>query len=245
MKLCGRIETVTDLSDVERDQMFSLMETYYANMTREEFDADLDQKQWAIVLKDPVSGNVQGFSTQVLLDVSANGQPFRALFSGDTIVARKYWASNPLAREWGRFALTLIDRYPETPLYWFLIAKGYKTYRFLPLFFHEFYPRHDLPTPQWAWQTIDTIGATLYPEAYDPVTGIVCAGHSSCHLRPQVADISPERLRDADVKFFDERNPGHAHGDELCCLAPLTRENFTASAYRVIGTNYVTSEAPS
>jgi hypothetical protein len=37
------------------------------------------------------------------------------------------------------------------------------------------------------------------------------------------------------VRFFIERNPGHARGDELCCLAPLTRENFTRAAYRTIG----------
>jgi hypothetical protein len=46
---------------------------------------------------------------------------------------------------------------------------------------------------------------------------------------------SPDRLRDPFVRFFVERNPGHARGDALCCLAPLTRANFTPAAYRVIG----------
>ena len=52
---------------------------------------------------------------------------------------------------------------------------------------------------------------------------------------PEVADVTPERLRDPHVAFFVRRNPGHARGDELCCLAPLTRANFTPAAYRVIG----------
>ena len=42
-----------------------------------------------------------------------------------------------------------------------------------------------------------------------------------------------ERLRDPHVRFFHGRNPDHARGDELCCLAPLTRANFTPAAYRV------------
>jgi len=44
------------------------------------------------------------------------------------------------------------------------------------------------------------------------------------------------------VRFFVERNPGHACGDELCCLAPLTRANFTPAAHRVIGPEPVSVE---
>jgi hypothetical protein len=54
-------------------------------------------------------------------------------------------------------------------------------------------------------------------------------------LREGVAEVTPARLRDPFVRFFHERNPGHVRGEELCCLAPLTRENFTPAAYRVIG----------
>ena len=55
------------------------------------------------------------------------------------------------------------------------------------------------------------------------------------YLRDDIAPITAERLTDPHVRFFVERNSGHAQGDELCCLAPLTRANFTPAAYRVIG----------
>ena len=42
---------------------------------------------------------------------------------------------------------------------------------------------------------------------------------------------------------FRQRNPGHERGDELCCLAPLTRANFTPAAYRVIGPEPVALES--
>ncbi len=64
---------------------------------------------------------------------------------------------------------------------------------------------------------------------------MVRAGPGKDRLRPDVAEVTPERLRDPHVSFFVRRNPGHARGDELCCLAPLTRANFTPAAYRVIG----------
>ena len=64
---------------------------------------------------------------------------------------------------------------------------------------------------------------------------MIRATAGQCSLRAGLADITPERMADRDVRYFQERNPGHARGDELCCLAPLTRANFTRAAYRVIG----------
>jgi hypothetical protein len=39
-------------------------------------------------------------------------------------------------------------------------------------------------------------------------------------------------LRDPAVGFFVEKNPRHELGDELCCIAPLTRKNFSVAAER-------------
>jgi hypothetical protein len=128
-----------------------------------------------------------------------------------------------------------MDAFPEAELYWFLISKGYKTYRFLPVFFHEFYPRPEAAMPAWAKAIVDALGRFKYPTSYDPVTGVVQAGPATDRLRDGIADITLERLRDPAVRFFAARNPGFARGDELCCLAALTRANFTPAAYRVLG----------
>ncbi len=245
MTLNGEVVRVADITDCQRSQMFSLMETYYEHMDRSAFELDLDEKHWVILLQDPTHGVVRGFSTQMMLDVSVDGWPVRALFSGDTIIDREHWARNPLAQVWGQFALSLIDADPSAHLYWFLIAKGYKTYRFLPVFFHEFYPRHDGPTPAWASDVIDALGRHKYPTTYYPGAGIVRADHFGCRLRPHVAEITERRLQDPHVRFFSETNPGHACGNELCCIALLTRENFTSAAYRVIGASQLRSKVAS
>jgi hypothetical protein len=129
-------------------------------------------------------------------------------------------------------ALELINRFPRGSLYWFLISKGYKTYRYLPLFFREYYPRHATPTPPWAKSVIDVLGRQKYPRAYDPTAGIIRAGSTACRLRRHVAAVTFAKLRDPAVSFFVETNPGHELGDELCCIAPLTRENFSNAAVR-------------
>src|SRR5436309_2239183 len=150
MALVGELVPTVRVTPAQRDAMFALMERHYENVHRARFDADLDEKDWVILLRDRGTGEIGGFSTQMLLDADVDGRPIKALFSGDTIVDRDRWGDSALSHVWGRLALALIDRAGETELYWFLISKGFRTYRFLPVFFHEFYPRHDRPTPGWA-----------------------------------------------------------------------------------------------
>lgn len=233
MSTTGRILAVDQLSKSTRDAMFALMTQYYDCVRRRDFDTDLAEKHWVIAMFDH-SGRVCGFSTQMLLEVPLAGRTVRALFSGDTIVDRQHWARNPLTGLWGRLSLALVDRYVSGPLYWFLISKGYKTYRFLPLFFREFYPRADRPTPPREQHLLGMLGQAKFPASFDPDAGIVRSQPDSCRLRTGVAELTPRHLADPDIRFFCERNPRHAQGDELCCLAPLSRENFTRPAWKAI-----------
>lgn len=243
MKLTGRLVRVIDVTEAEHAGMFSLMEAYYENVDRSTFQSHLAEKDWVILLEDPVHHLVRGFSTQMLLTVEVGQRPMRALFSGDTIVHKDYWAQNPLAHVWGNFALSLIDDHDGEPLVWFLTTKGYKTYRFLPVFFHEFYPRYDAVTPTWAAELIDMLARYKYPAGCDS-GGLLRWGHGGCRLRDGVAEVTEPRLHDPHVQYFAERNPDHALGDELCCIAPLKRENFTPAAYRVIGTDAAIAKVP-
>jgi hypothetical protein len=53
-------------------------------------------------------------------------------------------------------------------------------------------------------------------------------------LRDALAVVPDGKRRDAHVEFFLARNPGHAAGDELVCLAALGDENFTAAGARMV-----------
>ena len=96
---------------------------------------------------DARDGTVRGFSTQRVLAATVEGTRVRAIFSGDTVIDRAYWGEQELVRGWSRFAGAVRAEAPETPLFWFLISKGYRTYLYLPLFFARYFPRHDAPTP--------------------------------------------------------------------------------------------------
>ncbi len=235
MRPIGGLVRVADLTPSRRDEMFALMTAAYEHVDRATFAADLDEKDWVLQVVDEETQRLKGFSTQMLLRVEVEGRPVCALFSGDTIVDRDARGQWGLFQVSGWFVRSLIAAYPDEELYWFLISKGYKTYRFLPLFFHEFYPRHDEPTPPQFRRMIDALGDCKFGDAYDRAAGIVRAGPTSGRLRPGVADITADRLTDPHVRFFAECNPRHALGDELCCIAPLSLANFTPAAYRAMG----------
>ncbi len=235
MRLTGQICNVVDLSQQDRRQMYELMQRYYANVRQADFDRDLKEKQSVIVAREPGNNSVAGFSTQTVTSSIFDGESVRVLFSGDTIVDHRYWGRNPLAQLWGRLVLSLIDQFPDEPLYWFLISKGYKTYRFLPVFFRAFYPRYDQPTPDWAQRLTASVATERFGDRFEANRGIVVADPDGCRLRADVAEVTGRRLRDPHIAFFSRRNPQHTKGDELCCIAALTRENFESSAYRVIG----------
>ncbi|MBI3463262.1 MAG: hypothetical protein HY000_09410 [Planctomycetes bacterium] len=235
MKPTGLFVRTDDITLSQREEMFALMESYYEGVDRTTFDADLDEKAWVIQIIDEETNRLKGFSTQTVLELELSGRIVSALFSGDTIVDRDARSERKLFQVSGWLVRSLIDAYSGEELYWFLISKGYKTYRFLPLFFHEFYPRYDMPTPAPFAEVIDALASWKFPATYDRAAGIVKAGPGSCRLRAGMAEITPHRLQDPHVRWFAERNPRHAQGDELCCIAPLTVDNLTSAAHFAMG----------
>ncbi|MBI4496917.1 MAG: hypothetical protein HY689_03330 [Chloroflexi bacterium] len=231
--LSGRIQRVADLTADDRDQMYRLLAAYFAQVTPAGFAHDLREKEWAILLADAETGQIQGFSTLMQLRVAVDGQPVVAFFSGDTVIARPYWGETVLPRLWARHVFSLAAAVRDARPYWFLISSGYKTYRFLPTFFKEFYPTYARPTPPTVQRLLDTLAFAKFPSEYRPARGVVQLARAT-PLRPGVADITARRLLDPHVAFFLAANPGHGDGDELACITELTPDNLTAAGRRML-----------
>jgi hypothetical protein len=233
-RLAGTIKLINEISSIERDQMAALLHQYFTNITRNEFEHDLAEKEWAILLCDTTSGHIKGFSTLMRLQTTIDGQPIVAFFSGDTIIHRNYWGETELPRLWGRHVFNLAATIPDTRVYWFLICSGYKTYRFLPVFFREFYPTYRCPTPPAIKKTIDALAHFKFPSEYEPDRGIIRLERAA-PLHPGVAEITERRLKDPHIAFFAQANPGHIYGEELACLTEITPANLTHAGRRMLG----------
>jgi len=233
VRLTGDIQSVESLTSQQKQRMFDLLKAYFEGADAEVFHKDLAEKQWAILLFDSLDGSIQGFSTQMLLERKVAGVPIKALFSGDTIINRDYWGENELAKQWLRLAEHLIALYPQSRLYWFLISKGYKTYRFLPVYFKKFYPCYNSETPEFEKQVMDALGYLKYPDNYSSKDGVIHFSKDTMCLKKGVADIDANRLRNPHIRFFAERNPLYWKGDELVCLAEFSCDNLNASVFKM------------
>jgi hypothetical protein len=204
--------------------MCRLMQAHYEGVTPEQFRADLRVKEWVIMLMD--GDDLCGFSTQTVFDHELDGQALRIVFSGDTIIDKNYWGSLALPLAWGRLMLSLLETCSGKGLYWLLTSKGYKPYRFLPVFFHSFSPCFDAATPAFESALLQSVAARRFGARFDAAAGILRAEPGAQRLREGVADLEGKRMHDPHVVFFCQRNPGHARGDELVCLARFHPDNL-------------------
>ncbi len=227
------------ISEADKSMMFDLMSKYYDNLTEESFYGDMNEKDWCIIIKDD-SGNILGFSTIQVFDVLFEGKKIIMLFSGDTIVAREFWKYNFLVGPFGHFLLYLINNFGEHEKYWLLISKGYRTYRFLPLYFKEFYPCHDKETPRYINDLIDHVAADKFRELYDPDTKIIMNKSGNNYLREELNFISAEKRKNPHINYFMQKNRNYIRGDELVCLTKINKENLNKIACKITDSTDVT-----
>jgi hypothetical protein len=219
------VKTIGVLTTSDTAAMLQLMQDYYLNVDEGVFRSDLAEKDRVIMLSE--SGALCGFSTWKLFGHTCDGQQVNVIYSGDTITDSDHRSSLALPVAWGRLMMDALERDPETPLYWLLSSKGYKTYRFLPVFFRSFYPSSMHEPSVFEKSLIFSLAKRRYGDRFDPESLIVRAGPDAQRLRPGVGDVTSERLGDKHVSYFWERNPNYAQGDELVCLTRCAYDNVT------------------
>ena len=239
-RLTGSVATRADLTGGERDRMYALLCAHFEGTERAQFEADLAEKESVMLLRDRDTDEIQGFSTLMRIEIPVDGREIAAFFSGDTIVAAEYWGESILSRLWSQMVFSEADNIvaarPSTRVFWFLICSGYKTFRFLPVFFREFYPNPESRTPDEVQRILDTLGRAKFGDRYHAASGIVRL-ERPMPLRHGIADVTEQRLRDPLVAFFTSRNPGHGHGDELACITEISRSNLTRAGQRMVDTS--------
>ncbi|HEV8254234.1 MAG TPA: hypothetical protein VGQ78_05730 [Vicinamibacteria bacterium] len=232
-RLRSEITDASALRAHEVERLYALHEASYDGVDRARFRRDLEEKRWVILLREAEHGEVVGFSTQRILDASVQGRRVRALFSGDTVIDPAYWGEQALVRAFCQLIGRLQTEGGDRALFWFLISKGHRTYLYLPTFFVEFWPRHDRPTPTFEAELIRVLGETRYPGEFDPATGLIRPRGAHDRLKRGL-DTSAHRARNPHVAFFVSRNPGHAEGHELACVADLSPQNIRPHVRREV-----------
>jgi len=216
---------VAQISLSEKQQMYAILSKYFLGTSFEEFEHDLSQKEIAIFIAK--EEKIMGFSTLVCSTVEVNGHSVPVIFSGDTIVEQEHRNSAGLGIEVANYFDRVRKRYGGT-VYYLLSTKGWRTYKVLPFFFNEYYPRANCEMPPQIREVRDTFCLAKYGENYDAKKGLIVAKGDPQRLRSENSiDASYPERESEDIAFFFEQNPDYLEGTELVCIASIDEENIT------------------
>jgi hypothetical protein len=212
-------------------EMFELLAQHFNGVTAEQFARDLAGKNLVLLLER--EDELVGFSTLLAYSTHFEGSNKNVIYSGDTIVAPDAWGTTALPRAWVAGVDALRATLPPGPCYWLLLTSGFRTYRFLPVFWRKFFPRFDTSTPPDLQRLLNQLAGERFGKQFNPDTGVVR------FINPQrlcvgLKEVPAGREHDPHVSFFLSNNPGHGSGDELVCLTELCPENLTAAGRRMM-----------
>ncbi len=229
--MTGRLVAREALTPGDREALFALLSAHFLGVTRERFAADLAEKNWILLLEE--GDRLRGFSTLRIYETSGpEGEPLTVIYSGDTIVEPGAWATAALPKSWIAAVRALRERYPRGRLLWLLLTSGFRTYRFLPVFWQDFWPRPESEATPETRALLDHLARERFGPLFDAPAGVVRFPEPQV-LREGLDAIPEGRLADPHVAFFLERNPGWTRGDELVCLAELAEGNLTLAGRRM------------
>lgn len=231
MSLFGNVIEVSKLEEELIKQMYELMNEFYVNVDREVFINDLYEKDYILLLKD-VEKKLRGFTTIMIREVDVV-EKVVIIYSGDTIIHKDFWGTFELPRVWFRAIFNLTNGY-DCRVFWILLTKGYKTYKFLPAFMKTYYPNYKESTPKFEKDIIDTFCTQKFGDLFDKESGILLMNGKKDSLKEGVADIEEKHLKNQCIKFFCERNPGYIYGNELVSISELSRENLRKMSKKFI-----------
>jgi hypothetical protein len=232
-RLYSRTVRREQIDAATRTRMLALMNLGYEGVDPDRFAADLDDKQFVILLFSRQTDELLGFSTIRLQRERFGQTEAELLFSGDTIIHPDYWGEKALDAAFSRFLFRRRLARPFRPLFWLLLSGGYKTYLIILNYFPLAFPRRDRQPRDRERAFLDDVAGRWWGNQYDPRSGVMRL-ERHYHTRTGVAPVDRVTARHPDIAFFLERNPGHVRGDELVCLAPVRLRDLLMSVVRIL-----------
>ena len=227
----GRIVSSENISESQKLEMFGILKQNFEGYVFDNFVKDLVSKDDVILLENKIR-EIKGFTTIKNFNTDIGQKKVRGLFSGDTIIQQDYWNKHDLFKVWLNYAFEKSQE-DTSPLYWFLISSGCRTYKIIPTFFNDFYPNlNGLNSAKK--QLLDEFGNYMFEEDYDSDTGLIKFSNSKERLNKELAKIDPAQLKNPYVSYFLKKNPKYYEGVELACVVEISYENLRSFGKRLL-----------
>lgn len=226
MKLQSKIINIPELTENDKTKMFNLMTNVYYGEIWKKFLSDMNEKNYALLLYNKFS-EIIGFTTIQIFEFEGKV----IIYSGDTVVDEKFRGDIELMRAWWKFSYKVQEQNPNKKVLWLLISKGWRTYKFFPMFLKKIFPTYRYKTPLNIQAFIDRLATFKFGNYYKH--GLVIPPNPDM-LKSGIDDVPSKRHSDEDVKFFLEQNPEYYKGSELVCIAELSVNNLTKAGLRLL-----------
>ena len=208
------------------DEIWTLTSEFF-DVEREYAEAELRKRQTIATFR--MNGALLGMAAIDIYPATFRGRSL-AIISTAHVLIRENWRGRNLIQKLGlRMFLRARLRHPLRPIYWFYDTFSYKSYLLLPRNFRTFWPRYDEPTPEPAAALMDQLATQMYGPAWRPARGLAVRSGQK-RMRESAAPLFLRPDAGQDLQFFAHMNPGHAEGDMLVCLCPLTLSNWLSVA---------------
>ena len=229
-RVVTQVIRTSDLAPRDWDDIWALTHEFY-DVERDYAEAELRRRERIALFR--MNGALLGMASITIYTEKFRGRRI-AVINTSHVLIRENWRGRNLIQKLGfRTFLAARLRYPLWPIYWFFDTFSYKSYLLLPRNFARFWPRHGEPTPEPRAALIDQLATHLYGPAWRPARGVaVRSGQKRLRAATAPLAITPETS--PDIRFFAAANPGHAEGDMLVCLCPLTLGNWLSVARRAL-----------
>jgi len=216
------VHATAELSQAQWDEIWTLTEEFY-NVERQYAEAELRRRQSIATFR--MNDSLLGMAAIDVSEHEFRGTTLIVIYTAHVLIREAWRGRNLLQKLGARTFLATRLRHPLRPIYWFFDTFSYKSYLLLPRNFREFWPRHESPTPEPRAALIDQLATGLYGQAWRKERGVV-ARSGQKRMRSTAAPLILGTGSDPVLEFFSRANPGHAEGDMLVCLCPLTLSNW-------------------
>jgi hypothetical protein len=225
-KVHTSVRSTAAVTPAEWDDIWTLTSDFF-DVERGYAEAELRKRQSIAMFR--MNGALLGMAAIDVYPAKFRGRRL-AIISTAHVLIRENWRGRNLIQKLG--ASTFLRarlRYPLRPIYWFFDTFSYKSYLLLPRNFRTFWPRFDQPTPEPRAALMDQLATQMYGPAWRPARGLAVRSGQK-RMRESAAPLVLRPDAAPDLQFFAHMNPGHAEGDMLVCLCPLTLSNWLGVA---------------
>jgi hypothetical protein len=220
------VRPTSAVTPAEWDDIWTLTSEFF-DVERAYAEAELRKRQSIAMFR--MNGALLGMAAIDIYPARFRGRRLTIISTAHVLI-RENWRGRNLIQKLGiRMYLRALLRHPLRPIYWFFDTFSYKSYLLMPRNFRKFWPRFDQPTPEPRAALINQLAMETYGPAWRPARGLVVRSGQK-RMRETAAPLIMRPDAGPDLQFFARMNPGHAEGDMLVCLCPLTVSNWLTVA---------------